>query len=476
MIKPLLLSQVVTASSGDLIGTDAQFNRVSTDTRTIEKGDLLVALRGENFDAHNFLEQAQKSGAQAFVIDRSVHSDTSLVKNISVPLILVDDTTKALGVIGSLNRQNFQGKLVALTGSCGKTTVKEILSSILSIKGKVTKTQGNLNNHIGAPQTLLSIAADSDYAVVELGASGLGEIDYLALLAGPDVALVNNVASAHLSGFGTVEGVAAEKSKIYQHLMPSGTAIINLDEPFAAEWLQKLAHDRPDLRVITFSLGDNNADVEATNLNATQSGSYDFILSAFESSMTVSVNMQGRHNVSNALAAAACALALGVDMQTICDGLKRAKSTDGRMQTVLSNSKLQLVDDSYNANPESVKAAAHYLNESSNSDVETILVLGGLAELGDDADLIMKALAADLAGIGVSHLVTVSNEAKIISDEFCEQSKTGRQFHFDTHEQAANHVNKEVSKSNKKTIVLVKGSRSFKMEKVVQLISNREGA
>ena len=469
MIRPLSLVQVATATEGTLFGVDADFSQVNTDTRSIEAGDVFVALRGDSFDGHDFLAQAQTAGAQALVVD-------SMLSEINCSAIQVADTTIALGQIGALNRKNFTGKLVALTGSNGKTTVKEMLSCILSGVGKVTKTQGNLNNHIGAPKTLLDINADSDYAVIEMGASGAGEIDYLAALAVPDVALVNNVGSAHLSGFGSIDGVAAEKSKIYKHIVQNGTAVVNLDDAYAPVWLKWLAAERADINVLTFALSNELADVRAQSIKLNDVGGYDFsILAKAFGSEQISLQLLGRQNINNALAAAACALALSIDIKVVQKGLNTVAQVVGRMQTVVVNEKLQLVNDSYNANPTSVKAAAEYLSDCSQVGVKTMLVLGALAELGSDANAMLSELATDLASKKLTNLVTVGDANKVINDIFLRQSASALNNHFASREAAADYICDTISSSKEKIIVLVKGSRSSKMDEVVNMIITREG-
>lgn len=468
MIRPLSLSQVAAATGGTLFGEDAEFSQVNTDTRSIEVGDLFVALRGDSFDGHDFLAQAQVAGAQALVVD-------SMLSDIDCSAVQVTDTTIALGQIGALNRKNFAGKLVALTGSNGKTSVKEMLSCILSGVGKVTSTQGNLNNHIGAPKTLLDISADSDYAVIEMGASGAGEIDYLASLATPDVALVNNVGSAHLSGFGSIDGVAAEKSKIYKHIIKNGTAVVNLDDAYAPQWLKWLAAERAGVNVITFSLSSEDADVRAQSIKLNDAGGYDFdlITTAFGSEH-ISLQLLGRQNINNALAAASCALALNVNISVVQKGLQAVEPVKGRMQTVVANDQLQLVNDSYNANPTSVKAAAQYLNDCSQGGIKTMLVLGALAELGTDADVMLRELATDLASKGLVDLVTVGDAMQVVNETFQSQLPSASSNHFTSQTAAADYICDVVSGSKEKVVVLVKGSRSSKMDEVVNMIIAKE--
>lgn len=371
----LTLSQAAVTCGGTLLYPDCSFSRVSTDTRTLADGELFVALRGESFDAHLFLKQAADK-ACGFVVQ---YPD----KQLAIPQWVVPDTVLALGQLATMAREQFSGPLVALTGSSGKTTVKEMLASIFACVAPVLATQGNLNNHIGVPKTLLKLAPEHRFAVLELGASAPGEIAYLASLAKPTIAVVINVLPAHVEGFGSLAGVAAAKGEIYRSLDGSGVAVLNLDEPWLAQWQKTL----PCLETVTFSLDKSEANVYASDIRLDIEGSVAFVLNICRKQTTdhlpVQLRVPGRHNVNNALAAAACAVAAGLEITTIAAGLESVSAVAGRMEYKTGVKSCRVIDDSYNANPGSVKAAIDVL---AGLEGRRILVLGDMAELGADAD------------------------------------------------------------------------------------------
>ncbi|NAW53103.1 UDP-N-acetylmuramoyl-tripeptide--D-alanyl-D-alanine ligase, partial [Vibrio sp. V41_P2S12T139] len=280
MIK-VTLSQIADITRGERFGDDLLIDAVSTDTRTIDRGALFVALVGERFDAHNFCQQAVDAGAGALLVEKRL--------DVNVPQIVVSDTKLALGEFASWVHQACQTPTVAITGSCGKTTVKEMVASILQLKGKVLFTAGNFNNDIGVPLTLLRSQQDDDYAVIELGANHIGEIAYTTQLVKPDIALVNNVAAAHLEGFGSIDGVKQAKGEIYQGLSAGGIAIVNLDSNGEANWDEVLA----DKKVITFSQSNTDADFFASNivLNAAGEASFDLHIAASSQEIELSLGI-----------------------------------------------------------------------------------------------------------------------------------------------------------------------------------------
>lgn len=467
MIHAMNLRELATAlraviQGGDASADNVTFARVNTDTRSIAGGDLFVALKGERFDAHDFLATAAAAGAVAAVVERVDNS-------VDLPQLLVKDSTRALGEIAHLQRLQYQGPLVALTGSCGKTTVKEMIATVLQQKAPVLVTRGNLNNHIGVPQTLLTMQADARYAVIEMGASGLGEIDYLAGLAEPTVALVNNVMAAHLQGFGSEAGVAAEKSTIYRHLRENGTAVINLDEPYAAGWLATLQQTRPDVRLLTFSDRQSEADVTATDISLNDQGRYEFMLHAGDDSVRVQLPMMGRQNVNNALAVAACCLAVGASLQEIAAGLGKVQPVKGRMLPRQGVHQSLVIDDTYNANPGSVKAAARLLLDLQSAGRDVILVLGDLGELGAGEAVTLTGLGEDLQAMGVPYLITQGNNSLHASNGFkAGMQQQQRTRHFVSKDELNAFLTTQLTDN---TVVLVKGSRSAGMESVVQAIT-----
>ncbi len=462
MIHSISLSELIEPLNATLHNGLVTVDGVSTDTRSIEKGDLFVALKGDRFDAHDFLSDAIDAGAASVLVDR-------LIDGVSVPQLQVEDTTTALGRIAKLNRVAFHKPLIAMTGSCGKTTVKEMLSTVLSGAGHVHVTQGNLNNHIGVPLTLLSLDAEADYAVIEMGASGLGEIDYLAGIAEPNVALVTNIMPAHLEGFGSEQGVANEKSKIYRNLRPGGTAVLNLDEPYCAQWMAELAATRADVAQLTFSARTASADVYAKDIKLSSTGCYEFVLCNGDDQIKVQLPLLGLQNVSNALAVAACALSVGLSLEVIGLSLQKVQPFSGRLVSKVGRARSLVIDDSYNANPGSVLAAARVLMDFSAQGKDVVLVLGDLGELGDNAEQVLKQLGLDLALLKVPALFSVGDNSALITSAFsASKEDTSAERHFSTQDELSHHLLKHLADN---TVVLVKGSRSARMENVVQAIT-----
>lgn len=451
MIAPLFLSQVAdflrTDLPAQLAGDDVSFTRVTTDSRQLQPGDLFIALRGERFDGHDFLQVAANQGAVGLVIEKHEPS-------IALPQLIVSDSLLALGQIAALNRKAFHGPLIAITGSAGKTTVKTMVASILRECGNVLVTQGNLNNHIGVPLTLLRIDAAHEYAVIEMGASAIGEIAYLCTLGQPDVAMINNVMPAHIEGFGSIEGVAQAKSEIYSGLQRDGTAIVNVDDAFAAQWLRQLGSKK----IITVSFAQQSADCYAQQVVYT-ADSVSFTLVLQQASVEIELNALGEHSVRNALAAAACASAVGANLQQIQRGLAAFAPVGGRMSRHTGATGELIIDDSYNANPGSMRAAINVLVAQPNN---TILVLGDMGELGEREAELHAEIGTYARERGVHTLVAVGPLSKHASDAFGPAA-----LHFNNQ---ADLINALKARVNADTTLLVKGSRSAKMDLVVRAL------
>ena len=435
------------------LGDDVQFSTVSTDSRRINPGDLFVALKGPKFDGHDYLTQVFEQGA----VGAMVSQDTA----VDMPRLLVHDTRVGLGRLASLWRQASDVPVVAITGSNGKTTVKEMVAAILSTKGDVLATQGNLNNDIGLPLTLLRLQ-EQDYAVVEMGANHVGEIDYLSRLAEPDVVLINNAGRAHLEGFGSVEQVAHAKGEIVNGLKADGCFIYNLDDPMSAIW-KELAGEK---RVVTFGTSDQS-DVRLI----ADSGCFNWTVNGFENVFTVtadgqsvelSIALGGAHNRMNATAATAIALQLGVSMEQVQQGLATLSPVAGRLQFKAGANGISLVDDSYNANPESVTAAIEVLASAS---ARRCLVLGPLAELGEGADQFYQELGSTANACGVDRIYTYG-AANRAAEAFGEEG-----FGFADKESLIAAIKTELKQGD---VVLIKGSRSAGMEQVVSVLMNGE--
>jgi UDP-N-acetylmuramoyl-tripeptide--D-alanyl-D-alanine ligase len=343
---------------------------------------------------------------------------------------------------------------VAITGSTGKTSVKELIASILGQLGSVHFTKGNFNNHIGVPLTMLAMEADADFAVIEMGASGGGEIGYLCSIAKPHITLINNVQLAHIEGFGSIEGVAAAKGEIYSGLQELGTAVLNIDQPWADEW-RDLIGNRD---CITFSLDNSAADISAANIQVLDNGCCQFSLQTAMSQQTVILSIPGRHSVNNALAAAACAVAAGANLEQIVRGLEMAASPARRLQRKTLPSGAVVIDDSYNASPASVRAAIDVLASSAG---RKVLVLGDMAELGADAESHHQQVGEYALQSGIDALFTLGSLSALASTAF-----NGK--HFENLDLLKVALLEEGNSSD--LTMLVKGSRSSQMDLVVDML------
>ncbi len=453
------LSKLEHQNIGVLLGDDVEFERLSTDTRTIGKGDLFVALKGERFDAHELVQEAANKGASALVIEKDGQGKA---EEIDLPKLLVENSTKALGQIAHEFRAEFNSPVVAITGSCGKTTVKGMLQSVLSEAGDCLATQGNYNNHIGVPLTLARLSDVYDFAVVEAGTSGFGEIAYLTDLIQPDVALVTNVRPAHLEGFGCVEAIAEEKSDIYGSVDSKSVAVVNLDDPNIAILVRNLS----GRKVVGYTLSDSekSLSVELDNLVCLKAFDIDAQGRVFLSAdvgngeIHIHLNLVGPHNVSNALAVIAVAKVLGVGNEDIKSGLEKFDGIPGRMQIKEGLQGSIVVDDSYNANPGSMKAAIDYLAQFD----QAVLVCGDMGELGAAAESLHSDVGRYAHNKGVGDVYSVGTLSGNISKEV----EFG--FHFATQEALIEAIRPKLGDG---VVVLIKGSRSAAMEKVVEALS-----
>ncbi len=447
MIKSWRLSELQQPLAAIERRGDARFNRVSTDTRSLQPGDLFVALSGPNYDTNRFVAAARAAGAVAAVV--------SELQPLDLPQLLVADGRLALGRLAAFNRDHCQAPLVAITGSSGKTSVKEMLASILRGRGKVLATRGNLNNEIGVPLTLLELEADHRYGVIELGASGAGEIAYTVGLTRPAVAVLNNAGGAHLEGFGSLQGVVKAKGEIFTGLAEEGIGVVNLDDPNAPVWLQQLQGRRS----LTFSLCSPRADLFASHLQLNDDGCYSFVLNSHQAEQPLSLKVMGQHMVANALAAAAAAQALGLSLQEIADGLQRFSAVAGRLVVTTTAAGVRVIDDSYNANPDSVKAAISVLKDLPG---ERVLVLGGMAELGAEAAELHRQVGRFAASQGIDRLLTSGTLAAPAAAAFRAEGGDARE--FENNQALAFWLQQQLTGE---TVVLVKGSRSAGMESVV---------
>lgn len=444
----MLLSEAAKAMQANLMGADVMFNGVGTDSRKVTKGQLFVALKGDHFDGHTFAVQAIAKGAAAVLI-----SD----KNLAVePAILVNDTCLSLGELAAYWRNKFDIPLAAVTGSNGKTTVKEMLASILRAtcdqSDDVLATVGNLNNHIGLPLTLLKLNVQHRYAVAELGMNHTGEISYLSKIAKPTVALINNAGNAHIGELGSFEAIAKAKGEIFEGLAENGTAIINADDVFAPLWLS-LAGQRT---VITFGL-KNKADVSANyQLHAMDS---DIEITTPQGAIKVSLSTPGLHNVINALAATSAALAMGVTLKDVAEGLENYAGVKGRLQQKAGLHGALVIDDTYNANPMSMKVAIDVLMAMPG---EKLLVLGDMGELGDNATEMHAEIGNYAKASGLKSLFALGEMSVDMAKAFGSGAR-----HYATPQALTADLQKQMKQG---VNVLVKGSRFMAMERVVDEI------
>lgn len=439
------LTQLAARLDAPLHGADAAFDRVTTDTRQLAAGDLFVALRGERFDGHDYLQQAQQAGAVGALVSRRVDS--------ALPQVCVPDTLQALQTYAALWRQTFELPVVAVTGSNGKTTTKQLLASIFAARGPVLATAGNLNNHIGVPLTLLQLRATHRTAVVEMGANHAGEIALLTRLASPQIGVVTQAGDAHLEGFGSREGVAHAKGELFAGLH-QGVAVINADDAYAGLW-NGLAGDNARL---SFGI-ETTADVRASQIELQAETSH-YRLDTPHGSARVRLPLPGRHNILNSLAAAACAVALGMDVGEIAQGLEQARNLGGRLSVQHTPQGAQLIDDSYNANPDSLRAGMEWLAGLSG---ERWLILGAMAELGSDSEALHRQAGEQARQLGIQRLYTLGALAAHAAQGFGPGAQAFKELDTLLHA-----VRQELAPG---VTVLIKGSRSARMERVVAALT-----
>lgn len=439
------LSQLTRTLHAELHGQDVQIEAVTSDTRKLTPGCLFVALKGERFDAHDFADKAKEGGAGALLVNRKL--------DIDLPQLVVKDTRQAFGELAAWVRQQVPTRVVALTGSSGKTSVKEMTAAILSECGNTLYTAGNLNNDIGVPMTLLRLTKEHQFAVIELGANHQGEIAWTVGLTRPEAALVNNLAAAHLEGFGSLAGVAKAKGEIYTGLPANGIAIMNADNNDWLNW-QSIIGDR---KVWRFSPNAANSDFTATNVHVTSHGT-EFTLQTPTGNVDVTLPLPGRHNIANSLAATALAMAVGASLDAVKRGLANLKAVPGRLFPVRLGENQLLLDDTYNANVGSMTAAAHVLSEMPGY---RVMVVGDMAELGDESEACHIQVGEAAKAAGIDKVLSVGTLSKALS----EASGVGEHFNDKL---AVTARLKALIAEQKIITILVKGSRSSAMEEVVR--------
>jgi len=462
----LELSTIASALQAQLIGEDMAISSVSIDTRTLQPGDLYIGISGENFDGCDFVDQAAQAGAVAVLVQRQVETDLAqlIVKDSRIALAELAKLWRQLWQqqhqLHQLQLQKNQAKLIAVTGSNGKTTVKEMLAAILSLNSPVLATKGNFNNDIGVPLTLLRLNPSHHYAVIEMGANHAGEIAYYSRYTLADVAIINNVGAAHLEGFGSLEGVARAKGEIISGLSLQGIAILNKDDAFYALW-QGLAGER---KSISFGFS-TAADVYASNIKS-QIKNHQFITSfdcfTPKGNVSIGLKLAGQHNVKNALAATAACLAVGLDLEQIKQGLETLQPVTGRLQPWIGRLGNIIIDDSYNANPDSLKVALQVLEQYSS---EAWLILGAFNELGENSIEIHKEMGTLIKNHQVKRLFAVGENARYSAETF----GSGAEY-FLTQDELIARLKFLLNGSE---TLLIKGSRGQRMENVAaSLIDN----
>jgi UDP-N-acetylmuramoyl-tripeptide--D-alanyl-D-alanine ligase len=433
------------------LSADIEVTSVDTDSRRAQPGQLFVALPGEKFDGHNFLPQVTALGASAALVSHPVKAE--------LPVVEVKDTRLAMGELAAYWRKHLCTPLIAVTGSNGKTTTKEMIAAIMQLHvggaDKVLATAGNFNNDIGMPLTLLRLRPFHRSAVIEMGMNHLCEIDYLTRIAQPNVAVINNAGTAHIGELGSRENIAKAKGEIFTGLADDGIAVINADSEFASYW-RGLNASR---RVLTFGV-HAQADVRAEAL-----ANDAFKLHYQNASVTLTLAVPGAHNMMNALAAAAASLAAGATLDEVAQGLQGFGGVKGRLQQKTASNGAKVIDDTYNANPDSMKAALDVLR---NYEHRTVFVMGDMGELGDDAEAMHAEIGSYAKNSGVDALYAMGTHTKAAVSAFGSQAQ-----HFDAIEKLIAALQANTSAED---IVLVKGSRFMQMERVVNALVETQAA
>ncbi|MDE2197083.1 MAG: UDP-N-acetylmuramoyl-tripeptide--D-alanyl-D-alanine ligase [Gammaproteobacteria bacterium] len=448
------LADVARVTGGRLLGSDRVFTRVSSDTRKLAAGELFVAFKGPHFDGHAFLPQAEKLGAAGALVEHSVPCH--------LPQVIVNNTRRALGVYAAHWRRQFSMPLIGVTGSSGKTTVKEMLASILRRRGATLATRGNMNNDIGLPLTLLELDSEQRAAVIEMGTNHPGEIGYLARITAPTVGVVTNAGAAHLEFLGSVEGVAREKGALFAQLGAEDVAIINADDAQAGLW-RELARGR---RQHTFGLsGKTDFHPQPDSLKSSMTGTWQFQLVCPQGRVDIRLSLPGRHNVLNALAAAAAAAAAGAGLDDVAAGLANVPATAGRLVMLPGPHDCRLIDDTYNANPLSLHAAMEFAVSLGEP---VWLVLGDMGELGEGAAALHAQCGEMARRSGIVRLFTFGNLSRQTAEHFGAGAA-----HFSALQPLIEALRTGLRPG---ITLLVKGSRSMRMERVVEALCASQAA
>ena len=451
MMQAMSLAGITPRIQGTLKGSDLFFSGVSIDTRTLEPGDLYVALVGERFDGHDFIPDAVRAGACAVIAEQPLE--------LEVPLIQVGNSRRALGLLAAVNREAFEGGVVAVTGSSGKTTTRTMLTEVFSGAGSVLSSEGNLNNEIGAPLTLFRLSPGIDFAIIELGASGVGEIAWTGSLTAPHVGIITNASEAHVSGFGSLENIVIGKGELIDAVAADGTVVLNHDDPAFERWHERAGNRRV---LSTSAQGNPEAAFRAQDISEEPDGVAFRMESSVWAPLDVRIPLPGRHNVSNALLTAAAAYAQGLDPEIVVSGLARMSSVAGRLEPITLRPGVTVLNDSYNANPASMDAALQALSHMPG---RRVAMLGDMAELGDDAQARHETVGARARELGIDLLMATGDYAGVYGRGFGEPTTIA-----ETPEMLADQLWDQLDGP---VSILVKGSRSAGMDRAVAQLRKR---
>ena len=459
--------EMAQACSGVLWGGESAGGRrpsgIGTDTRTLRPGELFVALKGERHDGHRFLRKALEKGASGLLVSSLPPRLRDELGPGGPAVILVDDTLVALQDLALMMRCRSRCTAIGITGSCGKTTTKDLLASILGVRHRVVASQGSFNNEVGVPLTLLRLRPETDFAVLEMGSRAPGHIRDLARLALPDVGVITMIGRAHLQTFGDLRKVMRSKSELLQALPEGGTAVLNADDPFFED-MRRMS----PCRVLAFGTG-RRAEVRGSGISTAEGGGVSFTLEIRGGGKRrIDLNLPGRHNAYNALAAAAAALAAGADLEEIEGGLMNAVATEWRMEMIRKAREITIINDAYNANPESMRAALEAMNEIAARS-RAIAVLGDMAELGSQSEQAHREVGSMAVDYGTDVLITVGRKARLIARTARERGlPKGSVFTAGDVDEAAAILRAILEPGD---VVLIKGSRFMGMERLVEMVA-----
>ncbi|MBT8407682.1 MAG: UDP-N-acetylmuramoyl-tripeptide--D-alanyl-D-alanine ligase [Deltaproteobacteria bacterium] len=440
-------------------GDEQRFTSISTDSRTLSPGGLFVALKGEQFDGHQFIAQAVSRGGSGVIVDQKEVENIGL-RDLRVPVVGVPDTLRSFGDLAEFWRRLYPLPVVAITGSNGKTTTKEMVASILARSWKILKNQGTFNNLVGLPITLLQLNSTHQAAVVELGMNHPGEIKRLTEIVSPDVGLITNIQPAHLQGLGTLEGIEAAKGELFAGMAASATIVVNRDDPRVLN----LASSFPG-RQVSFSVNGESADITLDRMLAMDVDGSRFLLKLPEETLEIDLPVLGLHHLNNAVAAAAVVWALNLPTKTIASGLANFKPVDKRMEVLTILGEITIINDSYNANPGSMAAALETLRQVKKRG-RGFAVLGDMLELGDESAALHSQVGAKAVQEGVDYLLALGEQASHLLAGAAEAGMDSNRFtQARDHQEIASQVRNLMAAGD---WILVKGSRGMRMEKVVE--------